>query len=165
VDRSQNYHRKHEAFGFEPFSNDKVLGHQENFKGRKYDSFVIAAPISVESGNHAGDYFMGIVVRRMATSDRFYLHEITTQKRADVPFKFHPNAVSRTPGGNTNSSLSSLMRLLQDVKELMNAARDDVGQLYSDRQQEDLLPNKRAILAGAFDKDVAPARGINAFLF
>lgn len=65
-----------------------------------------------------------------------------TEKRTDAFFKTHPHTVSSAPGKGTSPTIQSLLSLVQDVKEFIDAPRDDAGQLYSDRPQASVMYSK-----------------------
>ena len=73
--------------------NGSVIDFQENWKGRNYDTAVVAAPVEI-SGER---YILGAVVTRRAGETRFYVHEVLAQKERAVPFK---------NGATDNSGLS-----------------------------------------------------------
>ena len=54
-----------------------LIDYDTNHKGRGYDSAVVAAPIEIDSKR----YVCSVVVKRNKKGCRFYLHEVTEQKR------------------------------------------------------------------------------------
>ena len=54
-----------------------LIDYDSNHKGRGYDSAVVAAPIEIDSKR----YVCSVVVKRNKKGCRFYLHEVTEQKR------------------------------------------------------------------------------------
>ncbi|MGM9629034.1 MAG: hypothetical protein ACI3V4_13280 [Faecousia sp.] len=93
----------------------RVVDYQENWKGRGYDTAVVAAPIQI--GNE--EYIMGIVLNRNLTENRFYVHEVMTTENGALPFK--TGTRTNDPSGNTPSVLSILDKIRtvkqQDVEK------------------------------------------------
>lgn len=95
----------------------QVVDYQKNWKGRGYDTAVIAAPITI-----AGDpYLMGVVVVKSSLSNRFYLHEVLTEKDGAAPFKTGTRKNSGDPGGDTPSIIS----ILETIRNVKRAAGQD----------------------------------------
>ena len=74
----------------------------KNWKGRNYDSYVFAAPIQIG----AQKAFVGVVVTKSETDNRYYLHEVSDNegniiiiKKDDASFK------SKSKADNDNSLL------------------------------------------------------------
>lgn len=78
----------------------KILDYQENWKSRGKDTVVLSAPILIDGIQH----YMGIVLLRDNSRDlqRFYLHEISLNKKEVNPFK------TAAAAGRTNSERSGL---------------------------------------------------------
>lgn len=123
----------------------QVVDYQKNWKGRGYDTAVIAAPITI-----AGDpYLMGVVVVKSSLSNRFYLHEVLTEKDGAAPFKTGTRKNSGDPGGDT-PSIISILETIRNVKRAtgqdakMNrpgnirysAEEDNQGQKLTEEQAE-----------------------------
>ena len=95
----------------------EVVDYQKNWKGRGYDTAVIAAPITID-----GDpYFMGVVAVKSSLSNRFYLHEVLTEKDGAAPFKTGTQKNSGDPGGDTPSIIS----ILETIRNVKRAAGQD----------------------------------------
>ena len=91
----------------------KIIDYQKNWKGRGYDTVVLAAPISI-SGKA---YYEGVIVTRNADTQRFYVHEVITEERTEMPFKTGNAGLSAKPGGNSSPSIISLLDKIRNVKE------------------------------------------------
>lgn len=87
----------------------KVIDFQKNWKGRGLDTAVIAAPITIGGK----PYLAGVVLRRSASENRFYLHEVLAEKNEALPFK--TGTSKGTPGGNA-PSVKSLLQKVYEVK-------------------------------------------------
>lgn len=55
--------------------NGKQIGHQQNWKDRGYDTYVFAAPVSIDNKTA----YIATVVKHDNTANRFYLHEIVDE--------------------------------------------------------------------------------------
>lgn len=86
----------------------RVIDFQKNWKGRGLDTAVIAAPITI----NGEPYLAGVVLHRSNSENKFYLHEVLTEKNEALPFK--TGTSKGTPGGNAPSVFS----LLQKVREV-----------------------------------------------
>lgn len=91
----------------------KIIDYQKNWKDRGYDTVVLAAPISI-SGKA---YYEGVIVTRNADTQRFYVHEVITEERTEMPFKTGNANLSAKPGGNSSPSVISLLDKIRNVKE------------------------------------------------
>ena len=90
--------------------NGLIIDYKSNYKNRKYDTAVFAAPVSISNE----EYFMAAVVTVKQQSNEYYLHEVALQKKEDnVSFKTG-NSKSATPS-DTKSSIYSLLNKLQNV--------------------------------------------------
>ena len=93
----------------------KIIDYQKNWKGRMYDTFVLAAPIDVQSGRYAGQYYIGAIVMRNANTQRYYLHELITQERGNQPFKTRASLSSVLPGGQVPPTLTSILERVREI--------------------------------------------------
>lgn len=80
----------------------------ENWKGRNYDTYVFAAPIQIGTQKA----FVGVVVTKNGTDNRYYLHEVSDNdgniiiiKKDDVSFKSKSETADNSnPLGETSST-------------------------------------------------------------
>jgi|GEM_PF-859922 len=98
----------------------KVIDYQENWKDRGYDTAVIAAPIMIDNES----FFEGVVLTRSRGENRFYLHEVLTQKDDARPFKTGANISVGLPGGKT-SSIINLLQKVREVKSNLSTENDE----------------------------------------
>ena len=112
--------KKAAAFAAVPsvLENGRVIDYQTNWKGRGYDTAVVAAPITIQGEN----YLAGVVLTRSQKENSFYLHEVLLTEKGTTPFKTGGRK-SGNPGGDVPSVLS-LLRQVQDVKN--NRSTDDI---------------------------------------
>ena len=89
--------------------NGRLIDFQVNWKGRGYDTAVIAATVKI------GEipYYEAIIVRRTSQYQKFYVHEVLTQEKKDMPFKTRNGSDTVAPGGNP--SIFSLLQKIQNV--------------------------------------------------
>ena len=105
-------------------------------RGRGYDTVVLAAPISI-SGK---PYFEGVIVTRDKNTQRFYVHEVITEERTDMPFKTGNANLSANPGGTSSPSVISLLDKIRKVKEVSeNNAENNERYSLPTKNVEDLV--------------------------
>ena len=86
----------------------KVVDYRENWKGRGYDTAIVAAPIKI-SGE---DYITGVCVKRTSGENKFYVHEVLPIKEGATPFNRAALETSVDSGGDTPSMNRILSELL-----------------------------------------------------
>lgn len=87
-----------------------VVDYQKNWKGRGYDTAVVAAPIQIGDG----DYLMGIVLNRNQSKNKFYVHEVLTTENGASPFK------TGTRKGNPSGDTPSVISILDKIRTVKN---------------------------------------------
>lgn len=87
-----------------------VVDYQKNWKGRGYDTAVVAAPIQIGDG----DYLMGIVLNRNQSENKFYVHEVLTTENGASPFK------TGTRKGNPSGDTPSVISILDKIRTVKN---------------------------------------------
>lgn len=107
--------------------NGKIIDYQKNWKGRGYDTVVLAAPVTIKGE----PYYEGVVLIRPQDNQRFYLHEVLASNGKDThaPFKTG-TTTSGTSGGAGMPSLISLLNELRNVNtqpQNTNAQQDIPG--------------------------------------
>ena len=96
----------------------KVVDYQKNWKGRNYDTAVIAAPITVGTEKH----YMGVVVIQNKENNRFYVHEVVEIKNEGAqPFKTGPVEKNSNAGGDAPSVISILQKIANYNSESENS--------------------------------------------
>lgn len=101
--------------------NGIVFDRQENWKGRGYDTAVIAAPVTIKDV----EYICEVVVEQRSNRQGFYLHEVEIKKKLEDVFK------TSTEGGTPQASRSILALRAEDVKreeENMSKVVDENGE-------------------------------------
>lgn len=111
--------------------NGKILDVQQNWKNRQYDTFVIAAPVTIKSGKYAGQYVEGVVVKRSAQDQSFYLHEVLLMDENSgrvtpiVPGSLNPKADATPSDAYMPATNSSLGQDAADVKRTAVPANEE----------------------------------------
>lgn len=99
----------------------KVLQYNKNWKDRGYDSIILGAPINIEGGKNAGDYY-GLAIVKVLDDNRLYLHEVYAQKmEANVPFKTPDLKTGNTRSGDT--TLPSIFSIFGKLLEVNNGQK------------------------------------------
>lgn len=112
--------KKAAAFAAVPniLKNGRVIDYQADWKGRNYDTAVVAAPITI-----AGEpYMAGVVLTRTDSENRFYVHEVLTEK-GTAPFK---TGESPARGVDTGGDVPSVFSLLDQVRNVKRNAAETV---------------------------------------
>ena len=86
----------------------KVVDYRENWKGRGYDTAIVAAPIKISGEN----YITGVCVKRTSGENKFYVHEVLPIKEGATPFNRAALETSVDSGGDTPSMNRILSELL-----------------------------------------------------
>lgn len=89
----------------------RVVNYQKNWKGRGYDTAVIAAPVQIAGEEHIA----AVIAIRSRNTNLFYLHEVMTTKDGAMPFKTGARK-SGLPSGDAPSIFSILNRLVEVKK-------------------------------------------------
>lgn len=108
----------------------KVVDYRENWKGRGYDTAVIAAPIKISDE----DYIAGVCVKRASGENRFYVHEVLSIKEGATPFDRAALETSVDSGGDTPSLNSILSELLYVKGILRFSSRNSNGKQLTEAQ-------------------------------
>lgn len=117
-------------------SKGKVVDYQENWKGRGYDTAIVAAPIKISGEN----YLAGICVKRANGENKFYLHEVLQIKEGETPFNRAALNSSVDSGGETPSINSILSELLEVKRNIRYSSRtnQDSALTHLEKQNERL---------------------------
>lgn len=109
----------------------KVVDYQTNWKGRGYDTAVIAAPIKI-----AGvDYLAGVCVKRTSTDSNFYVHEVLPIKNEGT-MPFNRAALESVDSGGDAPSINSILLDILAVKgNFLKSSRDSDGNALTEAQQ------------------------------
>lgn len=84
-----------------------VIDYQENWKGRGYDTVIIAAPVDIGGEkSHVG----AVLIRENGTQ-RYYLHEVLQQKGTSTPILTGTAKTGSTPSG---AKVPSIINILEE---------------------------------------------------
>ena len=142
---------------FDVINNGKVVDYQTNWKGRGYDTAVVAAPITIGTT----PYYMGVVLTRSQGENRFYVHEVfATDEKGTSPFKTGTTASSRTPGEDAPSVISILNSIREVKNNANNVSADADSQVFpdfSDRSLDEPISEAefRAAYAARIEREAA----------
>ncbi len=123
-----------------------VVDYQKNWKGRGYDTAVVAAPILIGSD----EYLMGIVLNRNQAENKFYVHEVLTTENGAPPFK------TGTRKGNPSGDAPSILSILDRIR---NVKANNVG---TERYSMDDTAEQQVKSAKKVAKPVAESKPIIA---
>nr|DAL39411.1 MAG TPA_asm: chromosome segregation ATPase [Caudoviricetes sp.] len=118
----------------------KVVDYQVNWKGRGYDTAIIAAPIQI-SGE---DYFAGVCVKSASGENKFYVHEVLSIKEGATPFNRAALETSVDSGGDT-PSINNILSELIDVKENLKYSSRNVRDAEYMELAKDPAKNQTAL--------------------
>ena len=106
----------------------KVVDYQTNWKGRGYDTAVIAAPIKI-----AGvDYLAGVCVKRTSADSNFYVHEVLPIKNEGT-MPFNRAALESVDSGGDAPSINSILLDILAVKgNFLKSSRDTSEMTYAE---------------------------------
>ncbi|MBE5035713.1 peptidoglycan DD-metalloendopeptidase family protein [Gallibacter intestinalis] len=90
----------------------KIIQAKRNWKGRKYDSVVIAAPVEI----NGSEYLEGVVIKRDVKSKNqgLYVHEVLLQKNSSKKVQLGGLASKTSP--SQFATVNSLLQNIIDVK-------------------------------------------------
>lgn len=102
----------------EVIKRGKILDAQYDWKGRGYDTVVVAAPI-----NMGGEvYYLGAILQKTESDDKFYLHEVIAESASAISGNLDiqaRNTVFKTGSGDnatgTTADAPSVISILQKV--------------------------------------------------
>lgn len=153
--------KKAAAFAAVPavLERGKVIDYQTNWKGRGYDTAVVAAPVTIGGE----EYLEGIVLIRRNQTNRFYVHEVLMAENNEAtPFKTGDSPRGEgLPGGAAPSVISLLRQVaavkrqlaaegFSDVRPLDGSAGLEAGQ-WDSVLGEDTLPDPESAVDGYWD--------------
>ena len=120
--------------------NGKIIDFQADWKGRGYDTVVIAAPVVIKGET----FYEGAILIRENRGTSFYLHEVTALKNKDTnaPIKTGSKAPS-------DAKVPSLISLLDEIRKV-NAPENNIGLVPMEESLE-----KSNTAGGIYDLDNA----------
>ena len=89
-----------------------VVDHQVDWKGRGYETYVVAAPVTIGVDR----YFVGSVLISRKSGRRFYTHDLIVERESrDAPFKTGALGNEGLPGGTHPGSIKSILYRIAGV--------------------------------------------------
>lgn len=95
-----------------------VVDYQVNWKGRGYDTAVVAAPIQIEGVA----YLAGVLLKRSNSVNRFYVHEVLTIEEGTALFNQAALQNEDVDSGSDVPSMNSILQRVLNVKDQISAA-------------------------------------------
>ena len=142
--------KKAAAFAAVPdiIEKGQVVDYQKNWKGRGYDTAVIAAPIRIGEE----EYIAAVIAIRSRKTNLFYVHEVMTTKNGAMPFKTGARK-SGDPSGDAPSIFSILNRLVEVKKNRVNSSQEKQFSIVGSAtmNKRDIARDLRAILSRGGD--------------
>ena len=114
-------------------SKGEIINAERNWKGRGWDTFVIAAPVRIDEGEAAGNYICGVIVKRASGTQGYYLHEVILENEhknkegASAPFSTGSLIKSGEESVGTKSpSMNMILERVLDVKRKKNPVPNNI---------------------------------------
>lgn len=107
-----------------------VVDYQKDWKGRGYDTAVVAAPITIGDQTHAA----AVILLRSDQTNRFYVHEVLAMENGALPFK--TGTREGYPGGDAPSILSILDKIRSVKNETVTQERFSMDDATTQQSQE-----------------------------
>lgn len=95
--------------------NGLIIDWESNWKGRLYDSAVLAAPVDITKGEEKNRYYVGVVVIRNTDTQRFYTHEVVIQKEDGNRVVLNRGSENQNLPGNAYRPVKSILEQINNV--------------------------------------------------
>ena len=148
--------QKANAFAAIPnvLKNGYIVQYKKNWKSRKYDTAVIAAPIKIDGE----PYLVGAVVIRNIDNQRFYTHDVEIIKESEPPLKTAAAAINDTLRSDDSPSLKSILLNIISVKrnEAQNqkfSLSDPLNAAFNQDVQDKFEKDVDDVLNGKYTSD------------
>ena len=138
----------------------RIIDYQKDWKGRGYDTFVLAAPIDVANGRFAGNYYIGAIVLRAYAMQRFYLHELIMQNREAATFKTGAVQENVNPGDATYPTLTSILERVREINRSSESETENSQLSESEGDSRYSLADEGESTPGITLEDVNTLRSI-----
>ena len=132
--------------------NGQQIDYQQNWKGRGYDTYTFAAPITYRGQ----PTYLGVIVTKDSASNRYYLHEVV-DANGDVIFRNDESPAS-TPDGT--SALSGDLDTVVDAGDGAGTTPGTVDTVTDGRASRGVPASNTTIAPGA--ENVNPADAANS---
>ena len=124
----------------EVIRNGQQIDHQQNWKGRGYDTYTFAAPITYRGQ----PTYLGVIVTKDNASNRYYLHEVV-DANGDVIFRNDESPAS-TPDGT--SALAGELDSVADTGDGAGTTPGTVGTVTDGRASQGVPASDTTIAPG-----------------
>lgn len=125
----------------EVIRNGQQIDYQQNWKGRGYDTYTFAAPITYRGQ----PTYLGVIVTKDSASNRYYLHEVV-DANGDVIFRNDESPVS-TPDGT--SALAGDLDTVADTGDGAGTTPGTVDTVTDGRASQGVPASDTTIAPGA----------------
>lgn len=132
--------------------NGQQIDYQQNWKGRGYDTYTFAAPITYRGQ----PTYLGVIVTKDSASNRYYLHEVV-DANGDVIFRNDESPAS-TPDGT--STLAGGLDTVVDTGDSAGTTPGTVDTVTDGRASQGVPASDPTIAPGA--ENVNPADAANS---
>jgi hypothetical protein len=128
--------------------NGKQIDFETNWKDRKYDTYIFAAPVEIKTGTGETEInYVAAVVKKSGTSNRYYLHEVV-DRYGDVIYTKRKSNGSLIDNSATGFKTASLR---DNNIPLLNNSISDTNQNYNTNLEKNI-----AILPTAAQSELSP---------
>ncbi|GMO48603.1 MAG: hypothetical protein Ta2G_04520 [Termitinemataceae bacterium] len=118
----------------------RIIDHQINWKNRGYDTYVIAAPITI--GNV--EYIAEVIITQDKDGQRFYLHEVEKKEKAQSAFK---------TGMDTSAPQASRLIIAKKLAEVNSQNLGDLDTTLYELEQDELEADARQAIDQGMSKE------------
>jgi hypothetical protein len=128
--------------------NGKQIDFETNWKDRKYDTYIFAAPVEIKTGTGETEInYVAAVVKKSGTSNRYYLHEVV-DRYGDVIYTKRKSNGSLIDNSATGFKTASLR---DNNIPLLNNSISDTNQNYNSNLEKNI-----SILPTAAQSELSP---------
>lgn len=128
--------------------NGKQIDFETNWKDRKYDTYIFAAPVEIKTGTGETEInYVAAVVKKSGTSNRYYLHEVV-DRYGDVIYTKRKSNGSLIDNSATGFKTASLR---DNNIPLLNNSISDTNQNYNSNLEKNI-----SILPTAVQSELSP---------
>lgn len=135
--------------------NGKQIGYQRNWKDRGYDTYVFAAPVSIDNRTA----YIATVVKHDSTANRFYLHEIVDDTGNILYLAENKDGLDTFKTTSTIDASSGVS--LPSINIVPNSVQKVNGANNYNVTQEGYLPKVGDAMPSVWDAKPMPTAGEN----
>lgn len=101
----------------------QVVDYQTNWKGRGYDTAVVAAPIKIDGT----EYMAGVLLKRTNSENKFYIHEVLAIKKETSPFNQAALLFGDVDSGGDIPSINKILQRIVGVNAEVSERLSEVS--------------------------------------